>query len=135
MATKLSRRSIANYVARQLAGGTPKVKKHTIELLAAYLVDTGRTSELMAILRDIEAALVTIGHAHVTVTSAHELSDATLKAIKNYTTTKTGAPKVSLETVIDESVLGGVKLELPGRQLDATIKHQLATLKHDIKKA
>lgn len=135
MAARLSRRSIASYVARQLAGGTPKAKKHTVLLLAAYLVDTGRTSELTAILRDVESALVTIGHAHGTVTSAHELSESTLKAIKDYTTQKTGAPKVSLTTLVDESVLGGVKLELPGRRLDVTIAHQLATLKHDIKKA
>jgi F0F1-type ATP synthase delta subunit len=47
----------------------------------------------------------------------------------------TGAKTVSLENSIDASVLGGVKISIPGRELDATITHSLNILKTRFKKA
>ena len=133
MTRKLSRRDLAQYVAHQLADGASQ-KKITLQL-AAYLIENRRTNELSIIIRDIAAQLADLGHLSGTVTSAHELSAATKQAIETYAKEKTNAPHVVLDTIVDETVLGGIKLELPGRELDSTIARRLTLLKTRYKKA
>ena len=133
MARKLSRRDLAQYAARQLANGASR--KTIARQLAAYLIEHRRTNELTVITRDIATYLTDLGHVAGTVTSAHELTDSTVKAIEAYAKHKTGAAHVSLDTVIDETVLGGIRLEVPGRELDTTIARQLTILKTRYKKA
>ena len=133
MAQKLSRRDLARYAAQQLSEGA---SQRTIALqLAAYLIETRRVKELSVIVRDIATHLVDYGHVAGNVISAHELSEATLREIEAYTKQQTGASEVSLSTVVDKSVLGGVRLELPGRELDTTIARHLTILKTRYKKA
>lgn len=133
MARKLSRRQIALYIATQLHKGA--AMKQVINQLAAYLVDTRRTSELELIVRDIQFYLSKEGVVSGTVTSAHELNAATLKAIEVFTKDRTGAKTVSLDTQVDASLLGGVKLEIPGHELDTTAARKLTILKTRYKKA
>ena len=133
MARKLSRRDLSRYAARQLTEGASQ-KKIAMQL-AAYLIESRRTNELSVIIRDIASQLTDMGYVAGTLTSARELSASTIKAIEAYTKEKTGASHVSLDTTIDESVLGGMRLELPGRELDTTIIRQLTILKTRYKKA
>lgn len=133
MARKLSRRSLAQHVATHLVNGKPQ--KDIAMQLAAYLIWTRRTKELSLIVRDIQFYLSEHGHIAGTITSAHELSAATLKAIEAFAKTKTGAKSVSLDREVDESLIGGIKLEVPGYELDTTIARQLTILKTRYKKA
>lgn len=133
MAKKLSRRSIAMYVAAELISGADI--KHLTNQLAAYLVESRRTKELSILVRDIYYYLAEKGHIVGTVITAHELSASTEKAIAAYAKTKTGAAVVKLDAIVDESVLGGFKLNLPGHEIDTTIARQLTTLKTRYKKA
>lgn len=133
MARKLSRRALAHHVATHLVHGKPQ--KEIAQQLAAYLIWTRRTKELGLIVRDIQFYLAEHGHIAGTVTAAHELSDATLKAIEAFAKQKTGAKQISLDTVVDESVIGGIKLEVPGHELDSTVARQLTILKTRYKKA
>jgi len=133
MAQKLSRRAIATHCARQLIDGVSQKKIAT--QLAAYLIESRRTNELDVLLRDIAAQLAAQGHVTGTITAAHDLSAATRRSIESFAAAQTGAKSASLETVVDESVIGGLKLSLPGRQLDTTIARQLTILKTRHKKA
>ncbi len=133
MARKISRRALALHVATHLVHGKPQ--KEIARQLAAYLIWTRRTKELSLIVRDIQFYLAEHGHIAGTVTSAHELSASTLKEIQAFAKSKTGAKNVSLDTEIDESLIGGIKLEVPGYELDSTIARQLNALKTRYKKA
>lgn len=133
MARKLSRRALALHVATHLVDGKPQ--KEIAQQLAAYLIWTRRTRELSTIVRDIQFYLAEHGHIAGTVTSAHDLTAETLKQIKAFTKDKTGAKNVSLDTNVDEALIGGIKLEIPGYELDSTIARQLTTLKTRYKKA
>ena len=133
MARKLSRRDLSRYAARQLSDGVSQ--KKVARQLAAYLIENRRTNEISVIVRDIAAQLTEHGHVTGTVTSALGLSASTVKSIEAYAKDKTGAKTVTLDAVVDEAVLGGVKLELPGLELDTTIAHQLTLLKTRYKKA
>jgi F0F1-type ATP synthase delta subunit len=59
------------------------------------------------------------------VVSAHELS-ATLK---RDITKLIGAREVHFSETIDPDVLGGVRIETPGKLLDATIQRKLLALR------
>ena len=133
MARKLSRRSLAKYVATYLADGG--AAKTVAPQLAAYLTESKRLKELDLILRDVQFYLAEHGHVAGRVSSARELSSETLKAIQDYAAKTTGAKKVSLDRTVDATLLGGFKLELPGRELDNTIARKLTLLKTRYKKA
>ena len=125
MASRLSRRAIANYYAEQLLAGNNTVTKQ----LAAFLVDTKRTRELELIVRDVEDALATRGVTIGAISSARELSDAARKAITAFIAETTDASTVHLRSSVDPSLLGGVKIDLPGQELDTTLRRKLTLLK------
>ena len=127
MATKLSRRKLATNAAAKLSSG--ESKKTVLQELAAYLIDTNRKKEATLIVRDIEAMLVDAGIAVGTVVSARPLNDDATKAIESFIKEQnSGVKEVVLRQRIDETLIGGVKLELPGRQLDASVKAKLEQL-------
>ncbi|UTX51062.1 F0F1 ATP synthase subunit delta [Candidatus Saccharibacteria bacterium TM7i] len=133
MARPLSRRVIARYVATQLIAGEKTDKLAT--QLAAYLLLHRRTNEMETILRDVSHHLAEAGYVEATVTVAETLGAASEAAVKKLVKDATGAKEVSVAMNIDESVIGGVKIETPGAELDATIAHQLQALKTRYKKA
>lgn len=121
---KLSRRKLAGNAADRLAAG--ESKKTVLRDVAAYLIDSGRTSEATLVTRDIEAMLLERGTAVGTVTSARPLTSAALKSIESFVRqTDSRIKQVVLREQVDETLIGGVKLELPGSQLDATVKAKL----------
>ena len=132
MAGRLSRRRIAEYVATELLSGTGKAA--LLSQLAGYLVEYRRTDELGLIVRDIEFYMSEKGHVSAVVTSAFDLTSETKKAIEAFVKTKTKAEHVSLSSTIDPSVIGGVKISLPGYEINQTIAHQLTVLKTSFKK-
>lgn len=132
MATRLSRRKIAGYIADQLALG--KETKKIIRELAAYLVSTRRTKELDLIVRDIEYELTKRGIVLARVTTAFDLQAATRSAVTKLIKERTSAKIIELEQHIDPTVLGGFKIDLPGLKMDATIAHRLNVLRTSLKK-
>lgn len=133
MARKLSRRALAiHYATGVLAGVAPK--KLSLEL-GAYLIESRRTKELSLMIRDIQYYLAEEGYVTGSVTTAHEISESLRNAIQVYAKKKTGATALKLDPVIDEKVLGGIKIDLPGHELNTTIARQLTILKTKYKKA
>jgi F-type H+-transporting ATPase subunit delta len=133
MARKLSRRAITEHIAQALLDGESKQK--LIDQLAAYLIENRRTNELSLMVRDIQYFLAEKGQVSGTIVSAFELSEATRQSIETFVKAESGADAVELDTVIDPSVLGGVRLALPGKELDTTISRKITLLKTRYKKA
>ena len=123
MAIRLSRRKIADYAADQLLAGvaTPSVLRE----VAAYLVDARRTRELTLLVRDIEGALAARGHVVADVASAHPLS-TTLKA---EIAKLTGGSSVQLRESVEPTLLGGIRIDIPGKRFDGTIRRKLTALR------
>ena len=124
---KLSRRKLSEHVAgRLLRGDGTKV---VLKELAAYLLETRRTRELELIVRDIEARMFDSGTALVTATSARELSSEAKQAVEELVrSARPNVKSVILREQIDESVIGGVRIELPGGIADMTVKAKLDKL-------
>ena len=121
---KLSRRKLAINAAARLSGG--EQKKTVLRDLAAYLIDSGRKVEATLIVRDVEAMLMNNGTAIGTVTSARPLSASALKTVESFVkASDSNVKQVVLRELVDESLIGGMRLELPGRVLDGTVKAKL----------
>jgi len=66
------------------------------------------------------------------VTSATELSNANLEAIKaKLLKSDATLETVELDVAIDPSLIGGFKIELDGKLYDATVSHKLESLKRN----
>jgi F0F1-type ATP synthase delta subunit len=122
MQGKISRRKLALFVADAVES------RHTLGSVlrdvAAYLVDTKRTREAELLVRAIEDELAQRGIVVAHVVTARPLERELEQAIKELI----DARELHLDSEIDESVIGGVRIETPGKLLDATIKHKLLAL-------
>lgn len=125
MAVRVSRRKIASYYADELLAGKTDIATR----LAALLLDTGRARELDLIVRDIEDALEARGVVVADIASAHTLSQATQKDITAFLKKQSDAKEVHLRVNVDQALLGGVRINVPGRELDTTLRRKLTLLK------
>lgn len=123
----LSRRKLAGNIAARLASG--ESQRAVLKELAGFLIDTGRKKEASLIVRDVEAMLVDAGTAIGTVISARPLNKNSLDTIEAFIKgSNTRIKRVVLREKVDEGLIGGVRIELPGAQLDASVKAKLEKL-------
>lgn len=118
----LSRRKIAEYLASELKSGKAD---DAIKKTAAYLKGTGQKRSVDLLVRDVEEILAKDGIVVADLTSARPLSSSDKKAIADIL----GAKELHTRDHIDSSVLGGVKVEVSGKRLDATLRHKIDSLK------
>lgn len=123
MSARVSRRKIALYVTQQLLEGAKQ--KAVMREVAAFLVETRRTRELDLVIRDIEGELAAHGIVVADVLSAYPLADELKKEVARLV----GAKDLQLRETIDPSVLGGMRVSVPGKRFDGTIRHKLEALK------
>ncbi|HSW77557.1 MAG TPA: F0F1 ATP synthase subunit delta [Candidatus Chromulinivoraceae bacterium] len=123
MAGRLSRRKIALYAADKLHAGAKS--SDVIKEVAAYLVDTRRTRELDLLVRDIEGELAARGTVIADVTTARPLTEALKKQIG----TLVQAKSLHVRETIDSSILGGMRVDIPGKRFDGTLRRKLVALK------
>lgn len=123
MAQRLSRRKIAEYTADKLMAGEKPAK--VMKEVAAYLTEAGRTREQELLVRDIEDALARRGVTVANVASARPLSSVMKKEI----TVLVGGSSLQLRETVDPELLGGVRIDLPGKRFDGTLRRKLMALK------
>lgn len=119
----LSRRKIARYVADTVAQGS--VPETVVRELAAYVIESGRERELELIVRAIEDELEQRGVVVATVTSARPIDDT----LRGELARQIDGKEVRLREIVEPGVIGGVRVQTPSRQMDATIKHKLTLLR------
>jgi len=117
---------LSNHIATQVLDGGDTDK--LLRQVAAYLIETGRTKETDLIVRDVEAALSERGHVLARIITARPLSDKQVSAVPEQIKSQTKAKSVELDLVVDESVIGGIRIELPGYESDSTLRRRLNAL-------
>jgi F0F1-type ATP synthase delta subunit len=121
----MSKRSnLAEYIASSVEDNM--TSKKLAKNVAEYLLDTRKASELESVLRDVVNLRAAKGFVEVDAYSTHKLSDSAIKDIKttvknHYDNTKT----VVVNNLIDEDLVGGVKLYIGSDRLDLSIKNKL----------
>ncbi len=98
--------------------------------IAAYLLETKQTAQLESLLRDVMAYRADNGVVEATVVSAHPLNNDIKDRIKTILKSQyPHAKTMLLDEEIDPSMIGGLKIVMPGEQLDATLATKLNTFK------
>lgn len=96
-----------------------------LQEIAAYLIESRRLREAELVVRAIEDELAARGTVVAHVATARPLT----AELQNAITKLVGAKEISLVETINPELIGGVRIETPGKLLDATIKRKLLTLR------
>lgn len=121
---KLSRAKIAAFFANEIANGAADA----IPRLTALLVEDSRVRELDLIAADIEQELSSRGIIVADVTSALPLDEGFEEAIRQLLAVRTD-DKVVMREHVDERLIGGIKIKVGERELDASILNKLNRLR------
>lgn len=116
---------------RQIAQATLELtKKYSTKrlatLLAAYLIENHRSNELDAIVREVGLIREdATGVVEVNLTSVQKLDQPTVNRIMKLIDTDSFVAN----NIIDESVVGGVRVETSEKMLDLTVRNRLNKLR------
>lgn len=120
---RIPRRKLAAFLADKLASGAPA--NDVLVQAAAYLIETKQTHDVELLVRDIEEALMAKGIVIADVTAARPLTSEAKSAIASLLEAK----DLHLRETTDMSVLGGVRVEVPGMRYDGTLRRKINLLK------
>lgn len=125
---RLPRNELVRILAK-LSGELP-AKKFAAEA-AGYLLSENRTGELDSLARDLVSYRAEeLRVVEVTAISAHKLSQAAFNEVKaKVKRLYPKARKIIINQRIDEEQIGGVRLELPDRLLDLSLRNKLNKFK------
>lgn len=125
---KLSRKELAMYIAKRTLDA--KDYKKLVREIAAFLLEERRTPDLGSLMRDIMHIRAELGIIEAAAVSAHNLSMDVKKEIKEMLKERfPQAKEISVTNKIDPSVVGGVRVETSGKQLDLSLRGKLANFK------
>jgi F0F1-type ATP synthase delta subunit len=94
------------------------------------LLAAGKTKDTELLIEDIAWQLENRGQlANVQVTSATELSESLRQEIASFIKQAAKVNKVTLNENINESVIGGIRIETAARTWDETIAKQLTEIR------
>lgn len=107
-----------------------KSDQQLAQMIADYLVKERRTSELEMIMRDVESLRENQGYIEATVTSAFPLSRTLHTELIGLLRKEfPQAQKITIDEIVDPNVIGGLRVEAAGKQLDTTVRNKLQKLK------
>ena len=124
---KLSNRRLARGFVEQIVDG--RSPKTVISQLAAVIVESKRVGELDLILNDISSEFEKQSSVtNANVYSAHDLTTALRVDIAKLIKQTTGAKEVNIIETVEPSLLGGVRIETPDREIDLSVKNKLKSM-------
>jgi F0F1-type ATP synthase delta subunit len=127
----VSRRKLAQYAANQLLGGASS--KKIAKDLASVLIEANKAHDYELLVRDIALELELRGKlAQVDVTTATKISDSLRKELTKFVKHAASVDKVNLNENINESVIGGVRLETTIHSWDKTISRKLTDIREAV---
>lgn len=104
--------------------------KHLAAAIAAYLLEERRTADLESLIRDILQYRLEHGIVEATVVTAHDLSREVIQDVQQLLHKEyPHARKLNIDALVNPSVVGGLRIELPNEQLDMTVQTKLDTFK------
>ncbi len=125
---KTSISNISRVITSQTKSGT--IPSELPKQIAAYLLEENRTGDVYSILRTVQQDWADGGNVEAIVTSAFPISSSTRSDIidvlkKSYPNAKS----FKIIEELDQSVVGGVKVNTANEQLDLSIATKLGKFK------
>jgi F-type H+-transporting ATPase subunit delta len=117
-----SRMQVATHIADQLAGD----RTGALRSAAAWLTERGQSRQARYLVSDVAQVLAARGYVYAKVMTARPLSGAARTEVEQFIKDITGARELELETAVEPEMLGGIRIETPGQELDASVQKKLA---------
>lgn len=128
MPQRVSRRTLAKTVVDLLEAPSAK-PAHIAKSLAAFLIEFKMENQLDMVIKDIVYELSQRQRqVYAEVRSARELSASLQQDVAHFLRDAYGVRHVELNTQIDPELLGGVVVDTPDAQLDASVRSKLRAL-------
>ncbi|HET9174342.1 MAG TPA: F0F1 ATP synthase subunit delta [Candidatus Saccharimonadales bacterium] len=125
--SKVSRLQLADVIVQRFGSLSTA---QLAEEIAAYLLETGRVSDLESLLRDIMQLRAERGVVEVLASSAHDLSPKDKQDIEaQIRELYPAAQTIIVSEERDATIIGGVRLELANQQLDLSVRSSLNKFK------
>jgi F-type H+-transporting ATPase subunit delta len=126
----VSRTKAAEYLANQLISGN---REEAIASVAYLLKDNGKINELPYLIKDATNYLaINNGYYFVVVTTAKPLGGDQQMQISDSIKQKYEINEIETLFLVDESLIGGIKIEFPNGVLDASVRGKLNKLIENI---
>jgi F0F1-type ATP synthase delta subunit len=123
----VSRRKLAAYAADELLAG--QSLNEVAKKLAAVLIASKRQKQIEQLLQDVAWELENRGVvAQAQITSATVLTDNLRKLLQGYIKQNAKVKNVILDEQIDQSVIGGVRVETARHRWDQTLSTALKNI-------
>jgi F0F1-type ATP synthase delta subunit len=117
-----SRAKVAEYVADHMEAD----RSGALAAAASWLIDHRATRQARYLAQDVARVWADRGYVYAQVTTARPLSAAARAEIEAFIKHHTQARELELVTTVDPGVIGGARIEMPGAELDGTVKVKLA---------
>ena len=126
----ISRTKAASYLADQLVNGN---RNDAIQAVAQWLKESGKTNELPYLIKDTTNYLASHNNYYfVVITTARQLSTAWQTKITELIKQKYEISNIEAVFLVDESLIGGLKIEFPDGVLDSSVRGKLNKLIENI---
>ena len=124
----ISRQQLAEIIGERTLSTSNQ--KALAQEIAAYLLESGQKTNLESLVRDVVEYRARHGVVEATAVSAHRIDDDMFAEIRTILQQRyPDAKRIILNSRIDASVVGGIKVSLPHEQLDMTVREKLDTFK------
>ena len=117
-----SRVKVAEYVANKLATDRGEALREA----ASWLVAHGKARQARYLARDVAQVLADRGYVFARITTARPMTERARGEVEDFIRGVTGAKTIELTDVVEPSVIGGARIEIPGSELDSTVRNKLA---------
>ncbi|MFZ1324171.1 MAG: F0F1 ATP synthase subunit delta [Candidatus Saccharimonadales bacterium] len=127
--SRVTRKELVEVIGEQtlqVSGNT----KQLVDNIAAYLATGHRSIDLGSLTRDIMQYRLERGYVEAVAVAAHPLSPTVMTDIEELLKEHfPGSKSIKVDQRIDESLVGGIRIELPRENLDLSIKTKLNLFK------
>ncbi len=97
--------------------------------VAQFLLNNNLVDQLDSIIRDVSAVRFKNGILDVKLLTAFEIDSTNLSGIKNLISAYFPKVKsISIDQIIDQNLIGGIRLEFPSQLLDLSVRSKLNQL-------
>lgn len=126
---KLTRKELAEIIGEKTL--SDKNTKKISDAVASYFAsDQHDNVDFESLMRDVMQYRQDRGYIEATAVSAHPLGKETLNEIRDILNQHfPDAKSITVNQKIDDSIIGGVRLDLPMESLDLSIRSKLNTFK------
>jgi F0F1-type ATP synthase delta subunit len=125
---RITRKELAEVIGEKTFTITDKTK--LVSSIAAYIAGEPRAIDLDSLVRDVMQYRLERGYVEAVAVSAYELTPAVISDIEALLREHfPDAKAILIDSRIDASVVGGVRIELPQEELDLSVKSKLNLFK------